>query len=90
MTGDPFDVLETTAVIVELYCHVMVGAGLPFAVHVRFAVIPTVINVDAFIDSLSVKDIEAANVKEFVENQQHHILMITNMNNIALLTFFTL
>ena len=28
MTGDPSDVLETVAFIVELYCHVMVGAGL--------------------------------------------------------------
>ena len=68
MTGDPSDVLETVAFIVELYCHVMVGAGLPFAVHVRFAVMPAVINVDAFIDSLSFRDIEARNVKEYVEN----------------------
>ena len=66
MTGDPSDVLETVAFIVELYCHVMVGAGLPFAVHVRFAVMPAVIDVDAFIDSLSFNDIEARNVEEHV------------------------
>ena len=42
----------------------MVGAGLPFAVHVRFAVMPAVINVDGFIDSSSFRDIEARNVKE--------------------------
>ena len=52
MTGDPSNVLEIVAFIVELYCHVMVGAGLPFAEHVRFAVMPAVINVDVFIDSL--------------------------------------
>ena len=68
MTGDPSDVLETVAFIVELYCHVMVGAGLPFAVHVRLAVMPTVINVDVLIDSLSFRDIEARNLKEYVEN----------------------
>ena len=42
----------------------MVGAGLPFAVHVRCAVTPAVINVDAFIDFLSFRDIVARNVKE--------------------------
>ena len=63
MIGDPIDVLETVAFIVELYCHVMVGAGLPFAMHVRFAVMPAVINVDCFIDSLSFRDIEARNMK---------------------------
>ena len=68
MTGDPSDVLETVAFIAESYCHAMVGGGLPFAVHVRFAVMPAVINVDAFIDSLSFRDIEARNVKEYVEN----------------------
>ena len=68
MTCDPSDVLETVAFIVELYCHVMVGAGLPFAVHVRLAVMPTVINVDVLIDSLSFRDIEARNVEEYVEN----------------------
>ena len=57
MIGDPCEVLETVALIIELYCHVMVGAGLPFAVHVRFAVMSAVINVDAFIDSLSFRDI---------------------------------
>ena len=67
MTGDPSDVLETVAFIVELYCHVMVGAGRPFAVHVRFAVMPAIINVEGFIDSLSFRDIEARNVKEYVE-----------------------
>ena len=66
MTGDPSDVLEIVAFIVELYCHVMVGAGLPFALHVRFAVMPAVIDVDAFIDSLSFNDIEARNVEEHV------------------------
>ena len=66
MTGDPSDVLEIVAFIVELYCHVMVGAGLPFAVHVRFAVMPAVINVDVFIDSFSFRDIEARNVKEYL------------------------
>ena len=48
----------------------MVGAGLPFAVHVRFALMPTVINVDAFIDSSSFRDIEARNVNEYVENRK--------------------
>ena len=90
MTGDPSDVLETVPLIVELYCHVIVGAGLPFAVHVRFAVMPAVINVDAFMDSLSFRDIEARNVKEYAENRQNDILMITSMNNIALITFFAL
>ena len=75
MTGDPNDVLETVAFIVELNCHVMVGAGLPFAVHVRFAVMPAVINVDAFIDSLSFRDIEARNVKEYVENRKNFFLI---------------
>ena len=90
MTGDPSDVLETTAVIVELYCHVMVGAGLPFAVHVRFAVMPAVINVDVFIDSLSFTDIKARNVKEYVENRRNDILIIISIKNIAIITFFTL
>ena len=83
MTGDPIDVLETVAFIVELYCHLMVGAGLPFAVHVRFAVKPAVINVDAFIESLSFRDIEARNVKEYVENRKINILMITSMKSIG-------
>ena len=87
MTGDPSDVLETVAFIVELYCHVMVGGGLPFAVHVRFAVMPAVINVDAFIDSSSFRDIEARNVKDY---QHNYMLMIQSMNNIAQTTFFTL
>ena len=87
MTGDPSDVLETVAFIVELYCHVMVGAGLPFAVHVRFAVMPAVINVEGFIDSSSFRNIDARNVKEY---RQNDILMITSMNNIALITFFAL
>ena len=90
MTGDPSDVLETAALIVELYCHLMVGAGLPFAEHVRFAVMPAVINVDAFIDSLSFRDTEARNVKENVEIGQNYILMISSINTIALITFFTL
>ena len=68
----------------------MVGTGLPFAVHVRFAVMPAVINVDAFIDSISFRDIEARSVKECVENRQTYILMITTMNNIALITFFAI
>ena len=90
MTGDPSDVLETVAFIVELYRHVMVGAGLPFAVHVRFAVMPAVINVDAFIDSFSIRDIEARDLKEYVYNRQNYILILMSMNNIALITFFTL
>ena len=87
MTGDPSDVLETVAFIVELYCHLMVGGGLPFAVHVRFAVMPAVINVDAFIDSFSFRDIEARNVKEY---RYTYILMIPSMNNIAQIIFFKL
>ena len=87
MTGDPSNVLETVAFIVELYCHLMVGAGLAFAVHVRFAVTPAVINVDAFIDSFSFRDIEARNIKEY---QHNYILIIPSINNIALITFFTL
>ena len=87
MTGDPSDVLETVAFIVELYCHVMVGGGLPFAMHVRFAVMYAVINVDAFIDSLSFRDIEARNVTEYRHN---YMLMIQSMNNIAQITFFAL
>ena len=87
MTGDPSDVLETVAFIVELYFHSMVGAGLPFAVHVRFAVMPAVINVDFFIDSFSFRDIEARNVKEY---RQNYLLMIPSMNDIALITFFIL
>ena len=87
MTGDPTNVLETVAFIVELYCHAMVGAGLPFAVHVRFAVIPAVINVDFFIDSFSFRDIEARNVKKY---RQNYILIITSMKNIAKFPFFTL
>ena len=90
MTGDPSDVLEIVAFIVELYCHVMVGAGLPFAVHVRFAVMPAVINVDVFIDSFSFRDTEARNMKEYIENRQNYILIIISINNIALITFFTL
>ena len=66
MTGDPSNVLETVAFIVELYCHLMVGTGLAFAVHVRCAVTPAVINVDAFIESFSFRDIEARNVKEYL------------------------
>ena len=87
MTGDPTNVLETVPFIVELYCHLMVGAGLPLAVHVRFAVIPAVINVDAFIDSFSFRDIEARHVKEY---RQNYILMIPSMNNIAQIIFFKL
>ena len=87
MTGDPSDVLETVAFIVELYCHVMVGAGLPFAEHVRFAVMPAVINVDAFIDSSSFRDIEARNVTEYRHN---YIIMITSMSSRAQIIFFTL
>ena len=68
----------------------MVGAGLPFAVHVRFAVIPAVINVDVFIDSFSFREIDARNVKEHVESRHISFLMITSMSNIALITFFTL
>ena len=83
MTGDPSDVLETVAFIVESYCHEMVGAGLPFEEHVRFAVMPAVINVDAFIESLSFRDIDARNVKEYVENRKINILMITSMNSIG-------
>ena len=90
MTGDPSDVLETVAFIVELYSHEMVGAGLPFAVHFRFIVMPAVINVDVFIDSLSFTDIETRNVKEYVEYRQRYISMITSMNNIVLTIFFTL
>ena len=90
MTGDPSNVLETVAFIVELYCHVIVGAGLPFAMHVRFTVMPAVINVDVFIDSFSFRDIEARNVKEYVENRQNYIIMITIMNNIAIITFFAI
>ena len=90
MTGDPSDVLETVAFIVELYFHAMVGAGLPFAVHVRFAVMPAVINVDVFIDSFSFRDIEARNVKEYVDNRQTYILMITSKSIRAIITFFTL
>ena len=90
MTGDPSNVLETVAFIVELYFHALVGAGLPFAVHVRFVVMPAVINVNFFIDSLSFTDIEARNVKEYVENRHRYISMITSMNNIALTILFTL
>ena len=90
MTGDPINVFETVAFIVELYCHVMVGAGLAFAVHVRFAVMPAVINVDAFIDSFSIRDIEARDLKEYVYNRQNYILILISMKNIALITFFTL
>ena len=90
MTGDPSDVLDTVAFIVELYCHVMVGAGLPFAVHVRFALMPAVINVDVFIDSSSFRDIKARNLKEYVENRQNDILIIISIKNIAIITFFTL
>ena len=64
----------------------MVGAGLPFAVHVRFAVMPAVINVDFFIDSFSFRDIEARNVKKY---RQNYILIITSMKNIAKFPFFT-
>ena len=90
MIGDPSNVLETVPLIVELYCHVMVGAGLPFAVHVKFSVVPAVINVDFFIDSSSFRDIEARNVKEHLETGQTYVLIITIMNKIALITFFTL
>ena len=68
----------------------MVGAGLPFAVHVRFAVMPAVINVDVFIDSSSFRDIEARNLKEYVENRQNDSLTILSIKNIAIITFFTL
>ena len=87
MTGDPSNVLETVAFIVESYCHPMVGAGLPDAVHVRFAVMPAVINVDVFIDSFSFRDVKARNVKE---NRHNYILMIPSINNIAQITLFTL
>ena len=87
MTGDPSDVLETVVFIVESYCHAMVGAGLPFAMHVRLAVMPAVINVDAFIDSLSFRDIDARNVKDYLHN---YMLMIKSMNNIAQITLLTL
>ena len=87
MTGDLSDILETVAFIVELYCQVMVGAGLPFAVHVRFAVMPAVINVDAFIESFSFRDIVARIVKDY---RQNYILMISSINNIVHITFFLL
>ena len=53
MSGDPTDLLETLALIVELYCHVMAGAGLPVAIHVRLDVAPSVIVVDICIDFTS-------------------------------------
>ena len=51
MSGDPIDVLKTLTFIVELYCQVTVGAGLPVAVHVRLVVTPSAINVVGRIES---------------------------------------
>ena len=53
MSGDPTDVVKTVALIFELYCHVMFGAGLPVAMHVRLNVAPSAINVDDCIEFAS-------------------------------------
>ena len=55
MIGDPTCVLETLPFIVELYCHVIFGAGLPIAMHVRLDGTPSVIIVDICIDSASLR-----------------------------------
>ena len=38
------------ALITELYCHVTVDAGLPVTIHLNVAVMPSVNDVDEFIE----------------------------------------
>ena len=72
MSGDPTDILDTLPRIVEVYCHVMVGAGLPVAMHVKLAVTPSVNVVDNCIDFSSFRNIEARNLKQYIQNMQHY------------------
>ena len=51
--GDPTDLSEILALMFELNCHVVVGAGLPVAIHARLAEMPCVIDVDGCIESAS-------------------------------------
>ena len=47
MSGDPSLVVELVALMPELYCHVIVDAGRPVAMHVKVAGMPSVIGVTA-------------------------------------------
>ena len=63
MSGDPTDVLEITALIVESYCHVTTGAGLPVAMHVNIVATPSVSDVEGFIESASLRTTGPVNLK---------------------------
>ena len=88
MSGDPRDVFETAPLVVKLYCHVIVGAGLPVAMHVRLDVVPSAINVDGCIESTSFRITEPRSLKCYVENIQQYCIMIS-MKSIAKCTFLT-
>ena len=68
MRGDPTDVLEIVALIPKLYCQVIAGAGLPVAMHVRFAAMPFVIDVEFCIESASIRTAGPVNLKEYLGN----------------------
>ena len=69
MRGDPTDVLETVALIPTLYCQVIVGAGLPVAMHVRFAAMPSVTDVEFCIESASFRRIGPVNLAEYSQQK---------------------
>ena len=53
MSGDPSYVAEVVALINELYSHVIFDAGRPVAMHVKFAAVPAVSDVEFCIDCAS-------------------------------------
>ena len=73
MRGDPTDVLEIVALIPEPYCQVIVGAGLPVAMHFRFAAMPSVIDVELRIESASSRTTGPVNLKEYLGKTKREI-----------------
>ena len=68
MRGDPTDVLEIVALTPNPYCQVIVGAGLPVAMHVRFAAMPSVIDVECCIESATFRTTGPVNLKKYLGN----------------------
>ena len=68
MRGDPTNVLEIVALTPKLYCQVIVGAGLPVAMHVKFAAMPPVIDVEVCIESATFRTAGPVNLKENLGN----------------------
>ena len=70
ISGDPTDVLETVVLIAELCFHVIAGAGLPVAMHVNEAAIPSVSADEDCTESASFRTIGPVNLKKsFVAHQ---------------------